>query len=337
MVEQYANQWRGTLAGMACLLVVALATGCVQSADAQAGEGGHDGTIQVAATVGMVADIVREVGGDRVAVTTIMGESVDPHGYTPTRNDLQLLRSADMVFYAGLMLEGQMGTILARAGDSKPVVAVTERIPGAYLLEKEEGGGQPDPHVWMDVAGWIQAVEVVRDALAGHDPDHAAHYTSRADAYGARLGDLDRYARERLATIPAGARVMITAHDAFGYMGRAYGLEVLGIQGISTESEAGLRDINRLVDLIVDRGVPAIFVESSVSDRNVRSLVEGARSRGHDVRVGGELFSDAMGPAGTYEGTYIGMIDHNVTTITRALGGDAPEGGMQGLLGGVEP
>jgi manganese/zinc/iron transport system substrate-binding protein len=184
----------------------------------------------------------------------------------------------------------------------------------------------------MDVQGWIQAVAVVAEALSEFDPAHAAFYKTNAEAYTARLTDLDAYAKRVLASIPENQRVMITAHDAFNYLGRAYDLEVVGIQGISTESEAGLKDINRIVGLLVDRKVPAVFVETSVSDKNVKALIEGAGARGHTVKIGGTLFSDAMGKAGTYEGTYIGMIDHNVTTITRALGGEAPAGGMLGKL-----
>jgi manganese/zinc/iron transport system substrate-binding protein len=178
----------------------------------------------------------------------------------------------------------------------------------------------------------MRAVGVVGEALAGFDPEHADGYRERAAAYTTRLEALDAYARQVLGSIPEGQRVLVTAHDAFNYMARAYGLEVRGVQGISTESEAGVKDIEDLVGFLVERRIPAVFVETSVSDKNVRALVEGARARGHQVVVGGQLFSDAMGTAGTYEGTYIGMIDHNVTTITRALGGEAPEHGFQGKL-----
>ncbi len=279
----------------------------------------------------MVADIVRNVAGPRAEVTAIMGAGVDPHLYTPTRDDVALLARADIVFYSGLMLEGKMGQTLETFGRSKPVVAVTARIPPEYLLH-DASGHHPDPHVWMDVSGWMKATEGVVEALAEFDPGHAAEYRERGAAYLAELRRLDDYARSAIGSIPAEGRVMVTAHDAFSYMARAYGLEVHGIQGISTESEAGLADLRRLVDLLVARRVKAVFVESSVSEKNVRALVEGARSRGHDVAVGGELYSDAMGPSGTYEGTYVGMIDHNVTVIARSLGGTAPEGGMQGRL-----
>lgn len=288
---------------------------------------------KVTATVGMVADIVREVAGDRAEVINIIGEGVDPHLYKPTRGDVAALLSADVVFYSGLMLEGKMSDTLVKVGrNGKPVYAVTELIDESYLLEPPAFAGHFDPHVWMDAGGWMKAVEAVAQSLGEFDPAHAADYQARARAYLAELAKLNAYAREAIGSIPESRRVLVTAHDAFNYFGRAYGIEVRGIQGISTESEAGLEDINRLVDLIVKRGISAVFVETSVADKNVRALVEGARARGQEVVVGGTLFSDAMGPAGTYEGTYIGMIDHNVTTVARALGGAAPEGGMQGKL-----
>jgi manganese/zinc/iron transport system substrate-binding protein len=288
---------------------------------------------RVVATVGMVADVVRQVAGDRAEVVGLIGEGVDPHLYKPARADVIALSQADVIFYNGLMLEGKMGDVLVQvARRGKPVYAVTEAIreQSDYVLTDAEE--HLDPHVWMDVGGWMRAVDVIADGLANFDPSHAEHYRARAAAYTEQLRELDAYAREVLGSIPEGQRVLVTAHDAFGYLGRAYGLEVRGIQGLSTESEAGVADIERLVTFLVQREIPAVFVETSVADKNVRALIEGTRARGHAVRVGGELFSDAMGPAGTYEGTYIGMIDHNVTTIARALGGTAPAGGMQGKL-----
>lgn len=291
------------------------------------------GTLQAVTTVAMIGDVVGEVGGERVAVESLIGEGVDPHLYKPTASDVKKLQAADIVFYNGLMLEGKMTDIFVKiARGGKPVHAVTDRIlaEGGYVMSDE--AEHYDPHVWMDVAGWSKATEDIADSLAQSDPDHAEDYKKRAAAYTAELKELDDYARKSLASIPEKQRVLVTAHDAFNYMARAYGLEVRGIQGISTESEAGLKDINELVDFIVDRKIPAVFVESSVPRKSVEALVEGARAKGHAVKIGGELFSDAMGPAGTYEGTYIGMIDHNVTLITRALGGQAPEKGLNGKL-----
>jgi manganese/zinc/iron transport system substrate-binding protein len=259
----------------------------------------------VVTTVAMVKDIVQRVAGSHARVEGLIGEGVDPHLYKPTRDD---------------------------AASGKPVFAVTELIDESYLLSPPESQGHHDPHVWMDVSAWMKATERVAEALAKYDPAHAADYTANAQAYLAELAALDAYAKSTLQTIPPSSRVLVTAHDAFNYFGRAYGLEVRGIQGISTESEAGLQDLRKLVDLLVERNIGAVFVETSVAEKNVRALVEGAQARGHAVVIGGSLFSDAMGPAGTYEGTYVGMIDHNVTTIARALGGRAPAGGMQGML-----
>lgn len=287
----------------------------------------------IVTTCGMVTDIVREVAGDKAKVVGLMGEGVDPHLYKPTRDDVAKLLQADVAFYSGLMLEGRMtDTFLKIARRGTPVFAVTELLDEKFLLEPAEFAGHTDPHVWMDVKGWMAAVKVVAHSLGEVDLANAAYFQQNAERYNAQLAKLDDYAKQALATIPKERRVLITAHDAFNYFGRAYEIEVRGIQGISTESEAGVADINKLVDLLVARKIPAIFVESSVSDRNIKALVEGSNSRGHTVRIGGQLFSDAMGKPGTYEGTYIGMIDHNVTTIARAMGGQAPERGLNGKL-----
>ena len=287
--------------------------------------------MKVAATVGMVADIVREVAGEKAEVKNIIGSGVDPHVYSPTRSDVATLLKSDIIFYAGLLLEGQMADILVKVSRKRPVYAVTELLKSDYLIH-DDATNHHDPHVWMDVKGWMKAVDVVVDALASFDPPNKAYYAQNAATYMQQLQRLDEYAKQAIASIPEKQRVLVTAHDAFNYMSRAYAIEVVGIQGISTESEAGIKDINRIVDLLVKREIPAVFVESSVSDKNVKALIEGAASRGHQVRIGGELFSDAMGTPGSYEGSYIGMIDHNVTIIAAALGGKVPEKGMQAKL-----
>ncbi len=287
----------------------------------------------VVTTVGMVSDIVRQVAGDKAQVSGIIGEGVDPHLYKPTRNDVAALMDADCIFYSGLMLEGKMtDTFVKVATGGKPVFAVTQLIDPKFLLEPEEFAGHPDPHVWMSVPGWMKAVEAVAKSLGEYDPANASFYDANAQRYLAELKKLDDYARASIGSIPKESRILITAHDAFNYFGREYNIDVQGIQGISTESEAGLQQINRLVGDIVSKNVRAVFVETSVADKNIRALVDGAAARGASVKIGGSLFSDAMGAPGTYEGSYIGMIDHNVTTITRALGGNAPEKGMNGKL-----
>lgn len=319
------------------LLIILLGLGLLlaqSGCDKPATGGGRTYPYKIVTTVGMVSDIVRHVAGDKATVEGLLGEGVDPHLYKPTRDDVAALMRADVIFYSGLLLEGKMGDALTNlAQDGKPVCAVTERIDEHYLLRPEGSQGHFDPHVWMDPSAWAKAVDAVAAALAEHDKPNAAYYKANAEAYNKQLAELDSYARRVIETIPGPSRVLITAHDAFNYFGRAYGFEVLGIQGLSTESEAGLQDLRRLIDLIVSRKIKAVFVESSVSEKNVSALVEGAKARSHNLIIGGQLYSDAMGPTGTYEGTYIGMIDHNVTTIARALGGQAPERGMQGKLG----
>ena len=286
----------------------------------------------IVATTGMIGDAVRAVVGERAAVNSLMGEDVDPHLYRPTRADVARMQAADIIFYNGLMLEGRMGDTLVQLARTKPVYAVTERIDHGVLLDDEEYEEAFDPHLWMDVSLWMRVVDVIVDAVSELDPVYASGYRARADEYRAELERLDAYVRSIVATIPEGKRVLITAHDAFGYFGAAYGLEVLGVQGISTESEAGIEDINTLVRFVVENQIAAVFTETTVPDRALGAVIEGARARGHAVTIGGDLFSDAMGSSGTYEGTYIGMIDHNATTIVRALGGTAPERGMNGML-----
>ncbi len=313
------------------LPLVSLLAGCGQPSVEPVGE--WPDPYRIVATTGMVGDLARRVAGDRATVRILVGEGVDPHLFMPTRSDVAALLSAHVVFYNGLMLEGKMAETLARIGkDERPVIAVAEKIDARVRLEEEPG--QHDPHLWMDVGLWSQALDVVVESLSALDPAHAAHYAEQGAEARAEFAELDDYVRRVIASIPESSRILVTAHDAFQYFGRAYDIEVVGIQGISTESEAGLEDINRLVDLLVQRQIPAVFVESSVADKNVRALIEGARARGHAVRIGGTLFSDAMGAAGTYEGTYVGMLDHNATVIARALGGEAPAHGWRGRLRG---
>jgi manganese/zinc/iron transport system substrate-binding protein len=289
--------------------------------------------LNVVTTTGMVADLVRTVGGERVRVSQLMGEGVDPHLYKATRSDMSAMLGADVVFYNGLLLEGKLSDALVRIATSgKPVFAVTELIDEGSLLQPEGTEGHFDPHVWMDPRAWTKAVEVVRDKLVERDPAGAATFRANAANLQRDIEALDAYAERVLQSVPAERRVLVTAHDAFNYFGRRYGFEVLGIQGVSTESEAGLKQIESLVDLLVTRKIPAVFVESTIPDRSVRALIAGAKAKGHAVTIGGELYSDAMGKPGTYEGTYVGMIDHNVTTIARALGADAPAKGFRGRL-----
>jgi manganese/zinc/iron transport system substrate-binding protein len=289
-------------------------------------------TLDVVATTGMIADMAQAIGGAHVNVTALMGPGVDPHAYRQTRSDIIAMTRADLVLWNGLFLEAQLEEFLHKLEKRGAVTAIGDALPKTDLMSHEDYEGRHDPHLWMAPRLWSQAVEAARVALIKARPEAAIEFDKNASAYLAQLDQLDTYANEALSTIPQEARVLITAHDAFGYFGREFGFEVMGIQGLSTASEAGLQRISEMVDTLVSRKIGAVFVESSVSDRNIRALIEGAAAKGHTVTIGGELYSDAMGQPGTYEGTYIGMIDHNVTTITRALGGTAPQRGMMGKL-----
>lgn len=288
--------------------------------------------LQLVATTGMIADTVSRIAGDRAEVTALMGPGVDPHTYRQTRSDIARMMSADGVFWNGLYLEAQLEDFFASLAKRKPVFAVGEGVPVDRRLAHDSYQDRYDPHIWMDPMLWRYVVEATRDALIELDAEGAETYRANAEAMLADLDRLDTYSRTVLGAVPPTARVVVTAHDAFRYFGRAYDFEVLGVQGISTESEAGLKHIEEMVSVLVDRKIGAIFVESSVSDRNVKALVEGAAAQGWPVKIGGQLYSDAMGPPGTYEGTYLGMIDHNVTTIAGALGATVPRGGLDGRL-----
>lgn len=290
--------------------------------------------LRVETTTAMIADAVRAIGAGRAEVRALMGPGIDPHSYRQTRSDIARLMAADVVLWHGLWLEAQLAGFLGDLAARKPVHAVAEALPPDRLLAHDAYPDRFDPHVWMDPDLWSLVVAEIARVLDAADPEGAAERQAAAASYRDEIVALGRYAQGVLATVPAPARVLITAHDAFRYFGRAYGFEVMGLQGISTESEAGVNRVSELVEVLVTRGIGAVFVESSVPARAVQALIEGAAARGHDVAVGGTLYSDAMGPEDTYEGTWIGMIDHNVTTIARALGGQAPAAGHRGLLGG---
>ena len=290
--------------------------------------------LSVVATTGMIADAARAIGGDLVEVRALMGPGVDPHAYRQTRTDIVAMTRADLVLWHGLYLEAQMQDFMRDLARKRRVVAVAEALPRDLLRGHDDYADKFYPHVWMVPGLWSRVTEAVEAALVAARPEGAETFAANAALYRADLARVGAYATRTLSAVPADARVLITAHDAFGYFDAAYGFEVLGIQGISTESEAGLARVRDMVDLLVSRGIGAVFVESSVSDRNIRALIEGAAAQGHEVKIGGELFSDAMGEPGTYEGTYIGMIDHNATMIAGALGVDVPLQGLNGKLGG---
>ncbi|WP_299662159.1 zinc ABC transporter substrate-binding protein [uncultured Ruegeria sp.] len=288
--------------------------------------------LKVVATTGMIADAARQVGGDRVEVKGLMGPGVDPHAYRQTRTDIVAMTRADLVLWHGLYLEAQMEDFFHDLDRKRTVVAVADGLEPAKLRAHDDYADKYDPHVWMNPTIWRDVVIEVQEALTEARPEAADEFAANTQVFLTEIDQLDAYGKQALASVPENNRVLVTAHDAFGYFGAEYGYEVLGVQGISTQSEAGLNRIGELVDTLVDRQLKAVFVESSVSDRSMRALIEGAAAEGHELGVGGELYSDAMGEPGTYEGTYIGMLDHNITVIAGALGADVPERGMNGKL-----
>ncbi|ELR68797.1 Manganese ABC transporter, periplasmic-binding protein SitA [Fulvivirga imtechensis AK7] len=275
--------------------------------------------LNIVTTTGMIEDAVMNIVGDSADVISLMGPGVDPHLYKATQGDLQRLTSADVIFYNGLHLEGKMGEVLEKLSRIKPVIAVAEDINPEKLRKVPEFNNNYDPHIWFDVALWTEAVRKTGEALQDLDSARADFYRTNTQAYVGQLDSLHKWVKDEISTIPKAQRTLITAHDAFGYFGDAYDIEVRGLQGISTLSEYGLRDVSHLVTFIVDRKIKAVFVETSVSEKAINAVVEGARKRGFDVKIGGNLYSDAMGKKGTKEGTYIGMVTANVNTIVEAL------------------
>lgn len=301
-----------------CILLLFLVLFFNACAEDQVAEQTQD-KLRVLATTGMIADMAKRIVGDSAEVASIMGPGVDPHLYKATQGDLAKLKTADIVLYNGLHLEGKIGEILEKLGRSKTVVAVSEGLSHDSLLQDSVFQGNFDPHIWFDVSLWKQCIPIVLEALIAKDSIHHKYYTQNANKFGTQLDSLDLWVKSQIETIPLDQRTLITAHDAFSYFGRAYGIEVRGLQGISTLSEFGLRGRINLVDFISEKGIKAVFVESSVSEKNILSIIEGCQFKGHDVKIGGNLYSDAMGANETPEGTYIGMVTHNVTTIANAL------------------
>jgi manganese/zinc/iron transport system substrate-binding protein len=310
---------RRSWVALAALLAV---VGCAPSSAHVPTQADINRPLRVVCTTGLVGDLVANLGGKHVAVEALMGPGVDPHLYRGTLADTQKLERADVVFYNGLHLEGRLAEALEKLAARKPVFAVTEKLVAdtPQLLRKPaEFEGNYDPHVWFDVSLWSKCAAAVTDRLIELDPPNADDYRKHASDYGMQFDALHKRCVAEIATIPREQALMVTAHDAFGYFGAAYGIEVRGLQGISTADEADMATVNELVDLLAERKVKAVFVESSVSPKTIQSLIEGCASRGHRVALGGELFSDALGPADSPEGNYLGMVEHNVSTIVEAL------------------
>lgn len=299
-------------------LVASLAGGCVPNAQAA-----DDERLRVVATTGMVADAVVRIAGERVHLHSLMGPGIDPHLYKATAGDVRAIAAADLILYNGLHLEAATGEVLAEMGRRTRTVAIAESIPVDRRIRSDAFGGAYDPHVWFDVSLWSQAVRAAADALIAADPPNAAEYEAATREYLAELGELHEWVAREIARIPADQRVLITAHDAFGYFGRAYDVQVEGLQGLSTATEAGTADVQRLANLIAARGIPSVFVETSIPRRTIEAVQAAARARGAVVAIGEPLFSDALGSSGTPEGTYVGMVRHNVRAIVNGLGATA--------------
>src|SRR5918997_909898 len=303
-VGSLRRRGRWASVALAGCLVAVLAGGCGGGGPGEARA--VEGTIQATTTTTMITDLVERVGGDEVEVTGLMGPGVDPHLYKASQGDVEALQEADAVFYNGLNLEGQMGDILVRTSQQIPTVQVTEAIPEDELLPFEEG--QNDPHVWFDVTMWRQTVDPVVEQLSELRPDAAETFEQHGESYKQQLDELDSYVEENISSIPEEQRVLVTAHDAFNYFGRRYGMEVQGLQGISTEAEAGAGDVQELADFLAENEIPAIFVESSVPRRNIEAVQAAVQDRGWDVQIGGELYSDAGGGGGAAGEAHGGLV-----------------------------
>jgi manganese/zinc/iron transport system substrate-binding protein len=279
--------------------------------------------VKVTCTTTIVADVVQRVGGDRVKVETLMGAGIDPHKYIAEIGDRKKLDAAHLVFFNGLHLEGKMTDLFEKNRDRWRAHAVTKSIDHAKLISADVDGGEHDPHVWFDVQLWTSTVGTVRDVLSELDPAGAELYKKNAAAYLKELADLDAEIRKKLDTVPKEKRVLVTSHDAFGYFGRAYGFEVIGLQGVSTASEAGTAQRDRLANTIGQRKIPAVFTETSVPDDSLKAVLDDVRKKyKHEVKlVGGDdaLYSDALGEPNSPGGTYPGMIRHNANVIVEAL------------------
>ncbi|MGC4002762.1 MAG: zinc ABC transporter substrate-binding protein [Pirellulales bacterium] len=296
---------------------------CILSATVLFGCGGpagpRTGKPQIVCTTGQVADMVQAIAGDQVEVKTLIGPGVDPHSYRASSPDAAALRSADAVFYSGLHLEGRLSEQLEKLAVGKPTLGLGDAIADAAPDRIRRVSGAADPHIWFDAEVWSLSIPAVVEKLSALKPDFKAAFEQAGAKYRDQLLAAHADCKNSIGELPETARLLVTAHDAFEYYGAAYGLEVRGLQGISTVDETSLEEVNRLVELLVDRKVKAVFVESSVPKERLRQVIDGCAARGHSVVVGGELYSDAMGEPGTPAGTYVGMLRYNTQTIVAAL------------------
>ncbi|MBD8069591.1 metal ABC transporter solute-binding protein, Zn/Mn family [Bacillus sp. PS06] len=304
--------------GLVITIGMLIGVGCTDSNSLTTNrENGEVDKINVVTTIAQIGEPLSVIGGDLIEVESLMGPSVDPHLYNPTQSDISTIDQADLIFYNGLDLEVNMVKIFESIGNEKPVLAIGDTVRSDQLLEEEPG--VIDPHIWFDIELWKQALDAAVEELKEYAPAHSEQLEANKQDYFSQLDALQDEAAEKLAAIPENNRMLVTAHDAFGYFGNKFAMEVIGLQGLSTEDEIGVSDINDTIAILKEHQIPAIFVESSIDSRSIQSVIEGAASEGVKVELGGELFSDAMGAAGTEEGTYIGMYRHNVETIYNAL------------------
>jgi len=303
----------------AALLVFAMLISACGSGANRTAAGEKDGKLKVVTTIAQIAEPLSVIGGDRIDVESLMGPGIDPHLYNATQSDILKLESADVIFYNGLHLEANMLRAFDEIGKSKPVVAMGEAVAQEKLLKDENG--VIDPHIWFDIDLWKEALSAATDKLKELSAEDAEYFEANKNEYFKQLDALKEEAVGKLSRIPEQKRILVTAHDAFGYFGRMLDIEVIGLQGLSTEDEIGLTDIEQTIDILVEHSVPAVFVESSINPASINAVIEGAKKHGLDVKLGGELYSDAMGDPGSEEGTYLGMYRHNVETIYSALSG----------------
>ncbi|MCM2676061.1 metal ABC transporter solute-binding protein, Zn/Mn family [Alkalicoccobacillus plakortidis] len=296
------------------IIAVLALSGC-QSATEQAA----DGQLSVVTTTAQIADPLRIIGGDRIHVESLMGSGVDPHLYEASQGDISKLEQADVLFYNGVHLEANMSEVFEHT--SVPTLAFGSAADPAELLEDPASAGSPDPHIWFDIDIWEEGITAAVEKLKEMSPEDASFFEQNKQDYLTQLEDLKAYSKEKLSSIDEDQRVLVTAHDAFQYFARMNDLEVVALQGLSTESEIGISDVQSTVNTIVEKDVPAVFVESSVNKSAIQSVIEGVQRQGHQISLGGELYSDAMGEEGTEAGTYIGMYRYNVDTIYDALSG----------------
>ena len=301
--------------------LVLLLVGCTRTADSGGAADFSDRKMKVVVTTNVIGDLVRQVAGDAVNLTTLMGPGVDPHLYRASEGDVQTMAEADLVLYNGLHLEGKMTDVFAQMNErSVPTSALADAaVPDSLLIPSSEYASSYDPHVWFDVELWMRVTQHVGEVLAARDTAHADLYRQNADAYAQRLDSLNRYVTAQAERVPADRRVLITSHDAFRYLGKAYDIDVRGLQGISTATEAGTQDVQNLADFVTTRKIPALFVESSVSPRGIEAVQAAVTSKGFQVKLGGTLYGDALDDRGTPQGTYIGALRHNIDTIVQGL------------------